>query len=174
MSEDDPKETPPEAAQTAGGAHVISLESRLKSGAKPMLTVPRKALCFAHHYLIDRKTRLATCTKCGESFDCFDAMVDLAEHWGDYQGNRNVIKKEIDALRQERDELKSEVDRLKSFTRRKYRAIAETSPHATRCLELVLRMSRGDDNNARWELLKLARQVEDEAKVVSIRKPESA
>lgn len=160
------------ATDAAKGAHIISMESRLRQGAQPRLTVQRRSSCFDHYYEIDRKTQLATCSKCGETFSAYQVLVDLAEHWGDFHGNRQAIKKEIDTLRKQEAELKAEVDRLKAFVRRRLRSIAESSPHATRALELVLRIHRLRSHNPysgdRIALFELVRQVEKDAQVVGI------
>lgn len=153
-------------------AHVISLESRLKKGATPMLTVPRAPVCWGHHFFLDRETRLVSCKRCKLVFDGFEAIVYLAEHWGDFNANRRAIEIELKKAREERDELKKEADRLTGFVRRKYRAIAETSEHATRALELLLRIHRkpatapySSDRRALSELLD---SVELAAKIVPL------
>ena len=44
--------------------YVIELDSRRTVGAKPRLSVAREPTCFAHHFKLDRETRLVQCTKC--------------------------------------------------------------------------------------------------------------
>ena len=111
-----------EKSGVAPGARVISLESRVKKGARAMLTVARAPFCVAHHFTLDRSTRLAHCDKCGQSFDAFEAMVHLAEHWGDFHDNRQHIQREVERLREERVALKKEADALRATVRRRTRA----------------------------------------------------
>lgn len=163
-----------ETENSTPGAHVIELESRLREGAKPRLTVAREPVCLAHHFELDRETRLVTCTKCKQTFDGFEALLYLAEHWGDFHGNRSAIKKELAALSERRSALEEEVSRLKSSVNRKLRRIAECSPHATKALELALRIYRKPAHTGsgdRMALLTLLRQVEDEAKIVPVPRP---
>lgn len=163
--------TDEEKADPAPAAgHVIELGSRL-TGASPRLMVARRPSCLAHTFEMNRETRLVNCTRCKQSFDAFEAMVYLAEHWGDFHGNRTAIKTELVDLGLKRDALKAEVSRLKAAVNKKLRAVAESSPHATKALELMLRIRRKPPHAGsmdRMSLLTLLRQVEDEAKIAPI------
>ena len=157
----------------AAPGHVIELDSRRTKGAKPRLAVAKEPFCFAHHFLMDRETRLVTCTKCKQAFEGFDALAYLAEHWPDFHGNRTAIAKELSTLEKERDAVKEEIKRLTGVARRRIRRIAEETPHAVRVLELVLRLQRIPRSDATYSLDRVAlsellTQIEREAKVVAL------
>lgn len=161
----------------APAARVTSMEPRIQKNARPSLTLAPAPRCFAHQFVLDEKTRLAKCTKCDRAFDGFDALAYLAEHWPDFQGNREAIQRDLQSIEKKRDDVKKDVAKLTSTFRRRIRALTEASPHATRALELMMRLHRKTRRDSLYDadesaLRELLRTVEAEAKIVPMVKPE--
>ena len=111
---------------TDQGGKVVPLDGR-RVGARPRLTVSRELFC-THYFELDRKARLASCSKCQALVDPWAALVYIAEHWPDFHGNREAIRHDLVALGKQRDELRAEVRRLKQQVRRATYATTTQNP----------------------------------------------
>lgn len=122
--------------------NVVSLEERLHP--RPLLSVAPAPVCRAHNFELCRKTRTARCQRCDTNMDPFDALVYIAERWGEYLRNREHLGSEIERLRGDHTRLEVLVRKLRAGVRRRVRALAEQAPaDAIKALELLIRWRTG-------------------------------
>lgn len=74
--------------------------------------------CHTHYFEYDSDNRTVECSRCGRSFDAFEAFEHLARNWANYDYNHRNVRGEIKALEAERARIAKQVTNLKAQRRR--------------------------------------------------------
>lgn len=73
-----------------------------------------RAYCGNHFFEYDMDERSVSCTRCGRSFDAFEALDHLGRNWERYDFNHRNARREIADLEKEREAVAKQVKNLKA------------------------------------------------------------